>query len=291
MRVCACGLLIALQATFSVRTEMVVLPVTVTDARGHSVAGLTPASFKVLDNGRLQAITLFQGGEEPFTLGLIVDHSQSMGSKLNAINEAILAFARSGHPTDELFVVPFNNNVRVLPLAGGKPFTSDPVVLAGALRAETPTGMTALYDAVAEGLRILAEGHTNRKALIVVSDGGDNASRLKYSQVKDEARKSQAVIYGVGLLGADYQDEDPEVLKQLCRDSGGMAYFPEPGADVSIVFKQIAQDLRDQYTIGFVPGLDTTGQAFHPISVTAIGPEGGKLKVRTRAGYGAKAPR
>jgi VWFA-related protein len=295
MRAGACLLLVILQATFSVRTEMVVLPVTVTDARGHSVAGLTPASFKIFDSGRLQAITMFQGGEVPLTIGLIVDHSQSMGSKLDAVNAAVLAFARAGHPDDELFVVTFNNAVRVLPLAGGKPFTSDPVALVSALSADPPTGTTALYDAVAEGLRHLDAGHADRKALIVISDGGDNASRMKYAQVKDQARKSLAVIYGVALLGAESQDEDPAALKQLCRDSGGMAYFPSPDADVSSVFKQIAQDLRDQYTIGFAPGssvtgVDKPGQAFHPISVTAIGPEGGKLKVRTRAGYSAKEP-
>lgn len=289
MRACACGLLLLLQAIFSSHTEMVVLPVTVTDSRGHSVAGLTPANFAVADDGRLQGITLFERGEVPVTLGLIVDHSQSMESKLDAINAAILAFVRSGRTGDEMFVIAFNDKVRVLPLAGDQPFTSNPVALVGALSAARPVGRTALYDAVAEGLKHLSTGHFDRKALIIVSDGGDNASHLKYGQVKDAVQKSQAVIYGVGLLGNDYQDEDPEILKQLCHDSGGMAYFPDAKMDVGSAFAQIGQDLRDQYTVGFTPSLDTS-HLYHSLKVTATGPDGAKLHVRTRAGYLTKAP-
>jgi Ca-activated chloride channel family protein len=289
MRIAACCLCIALQALFSVHAEMVVLPVTVTDARGHSVAGLTQGSFRVFDEGRPQDIALFRSGETPITVGLVVDHSQSMGSKLSAVNEAAAAFARSGYADDELFVVTFSDRVRVPPLRSGKAFTSDPAELGDVLRAEKPAGTTALYDAVAEGLRHLQAGHSDRKALVVVSDGGDNASHLKYSQVRDLARQSQAVIYGVGLLGADYEEEDPEILKQLCRDSGGTAYFPAANADVATVFRQIAQDLRQQYTIGFIPG-GGSSQAFHAVSVIALGPDGTKLQVRTRSGYSVRGP-
>jgi len=285
MRTGACCLFIALQAIFSVRTEMVVLPVTVTDARGHSVAGLPVSSFRVYDDGRLQEVTLFRGGEIPITVGLIVDHSQSMASKLKTVNAAIAAFARSGRADDELFGVSFNDRVRLLPLAGGTPFTSDPAALNAALAAEGAAGMTALYDAVAEGLRHMQKGRSDRKALIVVSDGGDNSSHLKYGEIRDLAQQSQAVIYGIGLIGNEMQDEDPEILKRLCRDSGGLAYFPAAGGDVAGVFTQIARDLREQYTIGFVPAGGTSRQLFHKISVKAVSPDGATLHVRTRAGY------
>jgi Ca-activated chloride channel family protein len=283
LRAVAC-VFIALQVLFSVRTEMVILPVTVTDAHGHSVAGLVPANFRVTDEGRAQEIALFRSGEIPITFGLIVDHSQSMASKLSAVNAAVAAFARSGRPDDEMFVIGFSDRVQVLPLARGEPFTSDPAELDAALRAEQLGGTTALYDAVAEGLRHLAAGRSDRKALIVVSDGGDNASHLKYSQVRDLARQSQAVIYGVLLLGADFQDEDPEILKRICRDSGGTAYLPDAKNDVTSVFMQIARDLREQYTLGFVPA-GSSKQTFHPVNVTAIGSSGVKLHVLTRAGY------
>ncbi len=290
MRLFAC-LLIAQQATFSVRTEMVVLPVTVTDARGQSVTGLASGQFRVYDDGRLQPITLFRGGDVPLTVGLIVDHSQSMRSKLAAINAAIAAFARSGREDDELFVVGFNDRAQFSPLPGGKLFTSDPSELAQALDAGVAEGMTALYDAVALGLHRLPAGRADRKALIVVTDGGDNASRLKYKDVRELARGSQAVIYGIGLTGAQLQEEDPEGLKRLCRESGGAAHFPLIAADVESVVTRIATDLRAQYTIGFTPAPARSSEMFHKVKVTVPNQPGSKLRVRTRDGYNVRSVR
>ena len=289
MRLFAC-LLIAQQATFSVRTEMVVLPVTVSDARGQSVAGLTPDRFRVYDDGRLQPIALFRGGDVPITVGLVLDHSQSMRAKRIAAQAAITAFARSGREDDEMFVVDFSDRAEVPALPGGKLFTSDPAELAAALNRGTPGGTTALYDAVAVGLRHLPAGRSERKALIVVTDGGDNASRLKYSEVRDLARASQAVIYGIGLTGAELQEENPDNLKRLCKDSGGLAHFPAATADVQAVMMEIARDIRTQYTIGFVPAPSRGGDTFHQVKVTVVSPAGTKLKVRTRAGYSVRPP-
>jgi Ca-activated chloride channel family protein len=290
MRLGAC-LIIVLQATFSVRTEMVVLPVTVTDALGHTVTGLAADDFRVFDNGRLQRIRLFRSGDVPVTVGLIVDHSQSMAGKLPAVNAAIAAFARSGRTDDELFVVGFNDRARMEPLPGGKPFTSDPGELAVALDAGRPAGMTALYDAVALGLRQLAAGRSERKALIVVTDGGDNASELEYGQVRDLARASHAVIYGIGLTGALTQEENPRILERLCRDSGGAAHFPSGTADIADVVEQVARDLRSQYTIGFAPAAAGTRPAYRTIKVTVVSPDGTRHRVRTRAGYTVNPPR
>ncbi len=290
LRAVAC-LVIALQATFSVRTELVVLPVTVTDAHGHHVAGLTASNFRVLDDGRLSSIATFLGGEIPVTIGLVVDHSQSMRSKLPAVNAAASAFARLAQRDDELFVVMFSTEVLRPAFGNGQPFTSDPAVLDSVLTARIPGGPTALYDAVAEGLRHLPLGTSPRKALIVVTDGGDNASRLKYRDVRKLALQSQAVIYGIGLLGADSQDENPELLKRLCHESGGIAYFPGPTEDVRDVFAEIARDLHEQYTLSIVSGVATPGRASHAIHVTATGLDGKKLKIRTRSGYDARPPK
>jgi VWFA-related protein len=134
-------------------------------------------------------------------------------------------------------------------------------------------------------LRHLPAGRSDRKALIVVTDGGDNASRLKYGQVRDLARASQAVIYGIGLTGAELQEENPNNLRRLCSDSGGMAYFPEVTADVERMMMDIAQDLRTQYTIGFTPAPPRSGQTFRRVKVSVVSPSGVNLRVRTRAGY------
>lgn len=289
MRLAVC-VVIVLQATFSVRTEMVVLPVTVTDANGQIVAGLTADDFRVFDNGRRQPITMFRGGDVPATVGLIVDNSQSMRGKLPAVNAAIAAFAGSSRPDDELFVVGFNDAARLLTMPGGKLFTSDIGELRAALNAGTAAGMTALYDAVALGLRHLSAGQAQRKALIVITDGGDNASVLSYGEVRELARASQAVIYGIGLTGATTQEENPEVLKRLCRDSGGTAHFPPATSDIAGVVADVARSLRAQYTIGIAPAAAGPRPAYRSIKVTVVSPDGATRRVRTRAGYTVRPP-
>jgi Ca-activated chloride channel family protein len=286
--VCLC---IILQATFSVRTEMVVLPVTVTDAHGQTVGGLTVDDFRVFDNGRVKPIALFRGGDVPVTVGLIVDHSQSMRGKLEAVNAAISAFAGSGRTDDELFVVGFNDQARMTPLPGGKLFTSDAGELAVALGEGRPEGRTALYDAVVMGLRHLPSGKAQRKALIVVTDGGDNASRADYGEVRELARQSQAVIYGIGLTGAVHQEENPDILKRLCRDSGGTSHFPPATADIAGVVTAVSRDLRAQYTIGFAPAPPGPKPEYRNIKVIVARPEGATRHVRTRAGYTVQAVR
>jgi Ca-activated chloride channel family protein len=287
MRLGVC-LFIALQATFSVRTEMVVLPVTVIDRTGQPVAGLASDDFRVFDNGRRQPILMFRGGDVPVTVGLIVDNSQSMRGKLTAVNAAIAGFARSGRTDDEMFVVGFNDRATLQSLPGATLFTHDAGALSAALNAGTSAGRTALYDAVALGLRHLAHGQAARKALIVVTDGGDNASELKYGQVRDLARASEAVIYGIGLTGATTQEENPEILKRLCRDSGGVAYFPAATADMVDVVTGVARDLRAQYTIGVAPAAAGPRPVYRTITVTVANPA---YRVRTRAGYTVRAAR
>jgi Ca-activated chloride channel family protein len=244
----------------------------------------------VYDDGRVNPIVLFQTGDIPITIGLVVDHSQSMMSKLDAVNAAATAFARSGHDGDELFAVGFSSGARVLPLARGALFTKDPGELDAALSGQVAGGRTALYDAVAAALRRLPDGHAERQALVVVTDGDDNASRLKYKDVRDMARRSRAVIYGIGLVGDAFQDEDPENLKRLCRDSGGVAYFPDAHSSVADIFARITRDLREQYTLGFVPGARKPSQLFHDLRVRATDAQGRNRRVRTRSGYNTRPP-
>lgn len=287
LRAVACIALV-LQATFSVRTELVVLPVTVTDGHGRRVSGLTADNFQVYDDGKLNPIVLFQTGEVPITIGLVVDHSQSMSTKLDAVNKAASAFARMAHDKDELFVVMFSTVVRRPIFSGNHLFTSDPAVLDEALAARIPGGPTALYDAVGEGLRNLPLGTSPRKALIVVTDGGDNSSRMKYREIRELARQSNAAIYGIGLVGADSQEENPDLLKRLCSDTGGLTYFPGPADDVKTVFEEIARDLHEQYTLSIATDTPIRGRLTHALRITATGPDGKKLQVRSRTEYDTK---
>jgi VWFA-related protein len=272
------------QSGISVKTELVVLPVRVTDAHGDLVSGLSQENFQVYEDGRPQKITVFQRGDTPVTVGLVVDHSRSMGPELPEVAAAVSAFAQSSNPQDEMFVVDFNDQVW-FQLLDGKPFTNDPGELEKAVSAVTARGRTSLYDAVAEGLNHLRLGHWDKKALIIVSDGGDNASQHSYSQILALAQRSQTLIYSIGLLGALDQDENPDALKRLCKNTGGIAYFPGSEVRVRDISTQIARDLREQYTLGFAPEETSNAHAFRKIEVKVAATGRGKLHVRSRPGY------
>jgi Ca-activated chloride channel family protein len=276
------------QTKIGVSANLVLLPVQVTDGRGTFVAGLKLQDFHVYEDRRLQELTVFEEGDVPVTVGLVVDHSRSMGPKLHDVVTAVSLFAHSSNPRDEMFVVDFNDDV-LIELMKGKAFSNDPKDLEEALTAVTARGRTALYDAVSEGLHHLQYGHLGKKALIIISDGGDNASHLKYSQVLAQARQSQTMIYAIGLVGADDREENPGLLRRLCKDTGGIAYFPREGETVAKVSAEIARDLREQYTLGYVPQNLRSADAFRKIEVKLTVPGRGSLRVRTRQGYSLAA--
>ncbi len=275
-------------STISVKSELVAIPVRVTDSHGNVVLGLTQGAFSVFEDGRPQKLTLFQQEDAPVTVGLVVDHSRSMGPKLAEVTAAVYAFAHSSNPQDEMFVVDFNDDVW-LQMLGGKPFTHNPKDLETALAAVSARGRTALYDAVAEGLNHLRFGHCEKKALIIVSDGGDNASHEKFSQILALAQHSQVVIYSIVLQG-EAQEENPGILRHLSKSTGGIAYFPQSAQTIASISALIARDLRDQYTLGFAPEKPVTDSSFRKIQVKVSAPGHGNLHVRYRPGYFATDP-
>jgi len=272
------------QANIVVTANLVLLPVSVTDARGTFVAGLKLQDFRVYEDGQLQKLTVFEEGDTPVTVGLVVDHSRSMGPKLPDVVIAVSSFAHSSNPQDEMFVVDFNDDVST-ELMRGKAFSNDAKDLEEALKAVSARGRTALYDAVSEGLRHLQWGHLGKKALVIISDGGDNASHLKYSQVLAQARQSQSLIYSIALVGSDIEEENPGLLRRLCKDTGGIAYFPREGESVKNMSTEIARDLREQYTLGYVPQNMKRADVFRKIEVKVTAPGHSRLRVRTRQGY------
>src|ERR1700721_2588750 len=231
----------AASATISVNSALVALPVRVTDTKGHVVSGLTLKDFAVFEDGRPQKLTLFQQEDAPVTVGLVVDHSRSMGPKLAGVIAAVSAFAHSSNPQDEMFVVDFNDDVW-LQILGGKPFTHSAKDLETALKAVSARGRTALYDAVAEALNHLRFGHCEKQALIIVSDGGDNASHQKFSQILALAQRSQVIIYSI-VLQAEGQEENPGVLGRLSKSTGGIAYFPQSAETIASTSPPTARNL------------------------------------------------
>jgi Ca-activated chloride channel homolog len=276
------------QHKISVKSELVVLPVNVTDTKGNFVSGLNASDFRVYEDRRLQNLTLFEEEDTPVSVGLVVDHSASMKTKLPNVATAISAFAHSGNPEDEMFVVDFNDRVTLQPL-GGKAFTNDSEELTKAVDPISADGRTALYDAIAEGLAHLQLSRQQRKALIVISDGGDNASDYKYSQILQLARRSQVMIYSLALVDRQTKEQRPQVLRRLSRDTGGAALFPDSEQSVIDCSAKVALDLREQYVLGFVPEKQEGGNAYRKVQVRVNSAKGGELHVRTRSGYFASS--
>lgn len=276
-------------ATISVNVNLVVLQATARDKSGEFVSDLRQEDFHVTEDGKPQTISLFRHEDTPVTVGLVVDSSSSMRRKRREVTAAALAFLRSSNPKDEMFVVNFNEKVW-LGLPEQHPFSSDPDELEHALNGSLPDGKTALYDAVERGLEQLKSARRDKKILIVVSDGGDNASHARLEQVLDDAARADAAIYTIGVFDEDDADRNPGVLRRIARTTGGQAYFPASVPEVTPTCERIAADIRHQYTIGYAPTNAKLDDTYRTVRVTATRPHGGKVMVRARSGYIAAAP-
>ena len=265
-------------------TRLVVLDVSVKDKAGY-VSGLKPEQFKVFEDRTEQSIKQFSSGDAPATIGLVIDFSGSMSPKQSEVVEAVRAFAAASNPEDELFAVAFNDSPW-LALPAPLPFTNNAKVLTAALARERPTGRTALNDALDMALEHLRKGRHERKAILLISDGGDNHSRLKSEEVIEGFKRSSATIYAVGIYDADDPDRNPGLLRKLASGSGGAAFFPEKLSELEPICKAIADDIRHRYTLAFTPS--EPGQLHHKerrLRIEASDSAGRKLQVRTRASY------
>jgi Ca-activated chloride channel family protein len=263
-------------------SELVVLPVIVKDKQGRYVSDLGKERFVVYDNARRMSIDLFTNEDTPVTVGLIVDASGSMRAKLGEVIAAAVAFAKSSNPDDELFAVRFNDDAQEVVRDRRFLLASDLSALEAAMSALRPQGRTALYDALIAGLDHLNDASRPRKALVVISDGGDNASRATLDAVLARAHKSNAAIYTIGVYDPDEADKNRGALKALARATGGERFEPASPGELLQVCKRVARELRSGYTIGYVPP-DRDG-LFHRVRVV-IEPAMRGLDVRTRPGY------
>ncbi len=268
---------------FSVDVDLVVMQASVRDRSGHTVSDLGQDDFEVYQDGVRQAIRVFRHEDTPVTIGLVVDHSGSMRERLRDVTAAARIFVRASNPQDQMFVVNFSDDVS-LGLPSGTQFSNSADELGNAIWGAPALGKTALYDAVIAGLQGLQKGERDKQALIVISDGGDNASRATIDRALKMAQESNAVIYTIGIFSEDDPDRNPKVLSRLARATGGEAFFPSKPSETVEICERIARDVREQYTIGYSSTKGKPG-AFHAIRLTARSKEQGKLSVRTRTGY------
>jgi VWFA-related protein len=272
--------------TYTIRSDvrLVLLDVRVNDGEGRLVSGLSKENFSAVENGRPQRITVFDHNDLPVTVGILVDESQSMITKRADVLTAAQIFIEESNRQDQVFVLNFND--RVTPgLPDNLLFSDDLQQLRSALYRGVPAGKTALNDAVVAGLKQLELGKRDKKALIVISDGGDNASKHTRREMLGAVEKSIATIYTIGLFSADDPDRDPSILRQLAKISGGEAYSPEDASKMAPVCRGIAKDIRTRYTIGYLPQSGNGAKSLRHIQVRVSAPGQVRLIARTRSSY------
>jgi VWFA-related protein len=263
---------------------MVVLQATVRNARRELVKDLASSAFTVYENGATQAITLFQQGDVPVSLGLLLDNSQSMRGQRASVESVAMAALRVSNRQDETFLMNFADRFKV-----DVPLTSDVHALEAAVHRSDAVGGTALRDAIAEAEQYLSEHATRqRRALVVITDGNDNASTTSEEQLEADTERIGIVTYVVGLLNRDdvaKARRGHEALERLAESSGGVAYYPSAPEQASDAGADVARQVRQVYTIGYVPLDQALDGSYRKLRVVAKGRE--RLWVRTRPGYRA----
>jgi Ca-activated chloride channel family protein len=286
------------QGQYKIQTQvsLVVLHASVLNDRSVFVPGLKQENFRVFEDKVEQKLAVFKQEDVPVSFGLVIDNSGSMRDKRPQVNAAALTFVKTSNPQDEGFVVNFNDDYY---LDTEHDFTSDLNEMRTALERIDARGSTALYDAVIGSLDHLKKGTRDKKVILIVTDGEDNASRHSIENTVEQAQRNDALIYAVGVFSDDDIKHNRRAMKkartalsQLANATGGLAFFPEDASDTEAICTQIAHDIRNQYTLAYYPSNVARDGSFRSVQVEILPPHGsGKLSVRTRSGYYAsRAP-
>jgi VWFA-related protein len=272
----------AQQPPFRAETRLVVLHATVRNSRGEFVTNLDRSAFTVYENGKKQPITVFSGDDIPVSMGLLIDNSGSMRTLRSKVEAAALALARASNPGDEIFVLNFNDKAHI-----DVAFTSDVHVLEAGIGRVDSIGGTAMRDAIDMAQAYVGEhGTRDRKVLLVITDGIDNASVVARHQIEKQAEERDTIIFAVGLFGdADRARQGRHELDLLAARTGGLTYYPTNIDDIGVVALEIAQQIRHQYTIAYTPLNPALDGSYRTLRVTVSG--SGGLSVRSRDGYRA----
>src|SRR5580658_4942191 len=267
---------------FRADARLVILPVSVADKSGKLVTDLPQKSFKVFENGVEQPIKIFKREDVPVSLGIIIDNSGSMKEKRQKVEVASLDLVKASNPQDEVFIVNFNDDPWL-----DVPFTNDIKRLEDGIAKIDSRGGTAMRDAISVSLDYLKkEGKRQKKALLVITDGNDNASGISLEKLVNRAEQDEVVIYAIGLLDEEEHREAriaKRALDALTHESGGLSFYPKSVAEVDQLTLQVAHEIRNQYTIAYSPTVQAMDGSFRQIKVTVNG--GSRASVRTRSGY------
>jgi Ca-activated chloride channel family protein len=268
-----------------VDVNLVLVPVTVTDPLNRLVTGLERQDFFVYENNALQKLKTFSSEDAPVSIGIIFDLSGSMTDKINRARNSILEFLRTANPQDEFFVIGFNDRPELI-----TDFTNNIDNIEARLLTVKPGHRTALLDAIYFGLNKMKQAKNERKALLVVSDGGDNRSRYTESEVRSVVRESDVQIYSIGIFDqyAPTREEQlgPILLHDVSEETGGQLFRVDDLADMADIATKISAELRNQYVLGYRSDDAKRDGKWRKLKVKLVPPEGlPQLTVHARTGY------
>jgi VWFA-related protein len=278
--------------TFRVETLEVQLPISVLDRGGHPVDGLKQEHFQIFEDKVQQTIKTFRHEDIPLSLALVIDNSGSMRNKRERVNSSALAFVRESNPEDETTIINFDDSAYL-----EQDFTGSIGDLIDALENIDARGETALYDALyLASEKVMKDGKKDKKVLLVISDGEDNASRYGINKVIEALRQSKVTLYAVGLLEEDDQrgglfkkppsKKAKDDLVKFAEITGGRAYFPKNLEEVEELMKNIAHDLRNHYTISYTPTNTKLDGSWREVTVKVNPPKNTpKMTWHTKQGY------
>jgi VWFA-related protein len=279
------------ETNLRVDTSLVLVPVSVCDPMNKPVTGLEKEHFKVYDDKVEQTITHFSMDDEPVAVGLVFDVSGSMGNKLRESRQAAAEFFKTANPEDEFFLVEFSDQPKLVSSLG-----SSVEDIQNQLTFAPSKGRTALLDAVFLALHEMRKSQKNRKALLIISDGGDICSRYTESELRNLVREGDVMIYAIGVYeqgGARSRTPEeaggPGLLSDLCEQTGGR-HFPADASELPDIAAKIGVELRNRYVLGYVPTDQQRDGRYHPVVVKVIPPHGlPPLHAYWRHGYYAPA--
>ena len=276
-------------AVFSSDTRLVPLNVTVTDKTGHLITDLPQSAFTVLENGAPQQIKIFKSEDVPVSIGLIIDNSGSMREKRQAVESAALTLVKASNPQDEAFVVNFNDDAYL----DTPDLTSDIKVLEAALTKINSKGGTAMRDALRMSIdELKKKAKKDKKVLLIVTDGNDNASVETLESVVREAQQNDILVYAIGLLSQEERKEAraaKRALDLLVTSTGGQVFYPNAVTEVETIAREVARDIRSQYTMAYTPANTALDGTFRQIKVLVKARS--NATARTRLGYYATKER
>ena len=268
-------------AAIRVESDLVLIPVTVTDRYGAPYPGLGRGAFRLLEDGVEQQIKYFAAEDAPVSLGVVFDASRSMQGKLDRSRAAVSQFFRTSIAGDEFFLVEFNDSPRLL-----CSFTSDTNRIEKSLEGIEPRNWTALLDAVYMGIHQMKHAHNPRKALLILSDGGDNNSRYTETEMKNVVREADVCVYSIGLFGNNMIRHHVRLLRELSEETGGRMWQVDKMADLPETVAKISAAMRHQYLLGFSSSNPNQDGMYRKIQVR-LQPEGETppLVASWRTGY------